>query len=284
MMGTDRQTDRRTDGQTQVTTITLRPKRPRVNNRHQCIFQCHSIGTGFPASTPTCELAAFPCTFVIFCWAVLRGVMPRSCWLAGLPTIKVDMATWRCCWGLLTPRTGITTLPAAFCMGERTRFMVFSGTCGGGMALFSTSIWPARFTAASPPGVCLGEVFIFNAFINSGLISHFLSGLVSIWQRVSPREGLSSWLEVSMGVPCWAMAITPGQRHYRHAHYSQHCYRGGEQQIPIKYINTSRHREKFGLLPDGGQILAWFCWYQTWPYTGVLPVLLICYQPMSEDW
>ena len=29
----NRQTDRRTDGQTQVTTITLRPKRPRVNNR-----------------------------------------------------------------------------------------------------------------------------------------------------------------------------------------------------------------------------------------------------------
>ena len=29
-MGTDRQTDRRTDGQTEVTTITLRPKRPRV--------------------------------------------------------------------------------------------------------------------------------------------------------------------------------------------------------------------------------------------------------------
>ena len=31
-------------------------------------------------------------------------------------------------------------------------------------------------------------------------------------------------------------------------------------------------------------ILAWFCWYQTWLYTGVLPVLLIFYQPMSEDW
>ena len=40
----------------------------------------------------------------------------------------------------------------------------------------------------------------------------------------------------------------------------------------------------FGLLPDKGQILAWFCWYQTWLYTEVLPVLLIFNQPMSEDW
>ena len=36
----------------------------------------------------------------------------------------------------------------------------------------------------------------------------------------------------------------------------------------------------FGLLPDQGQIFVWFCWYQT----GVLPVLLIFYQPVSEDW
>ena len=36
-----------------------------------------------------------------------------------------------------------------------------------------------------------------------------------------------------------------------------------------------------GLLPEQGGILAWFCWYQTWLYTRVLPVLLICYQQMS---
>ena len=46
-MGTDRQTDRRTDGQTQVTTITLRPKRPRVKkqtfaqNKNVVISQRH---------------------------------------------------------------------------------------------------------------------------------------------------------------------------------------------------------------------------------------------------
>ena len=39
----------------------------------------------------------------------------------------------------------------------------------------------------------------------------------------------------------------------------------------------------FVLLPDRRGILAWFCWYQTWLYTGVLPVLLIFYQQMSED-
>ena len=39
----------------------------------------------------------------------------------------------------------------------------------------------------------------------------------------------------------------------------------------------------FGFLPDRGGILAWFCWYQTWLYTGVLPVLLIFYQQMSKD-
>ena len=39
----------------------------------------------------------------------------------------------------------------------------------------------------------------------------------------------------------------------------------------------------FGPIPDQGQIFAWFSWYQAWLYTRVLPVLLIFYQPMSED-
>ena len=39
----------------------------------------------------------------------------------------------------------------------------------------------------------------------------------------------------------------------------------------------------FGFLPDRRGILAWFYWYQTWLYTGVLPVLLIFYQQMSKD-
>ena len=41
--------------------------------------------------------------------------------------------------------------------------------------------------------------------------------------------------------------------------------------------------KSFGLLLDQGGILAWFCWYQTWLYIGVLPVQLIFYQQMSKD-
>ena len=39
----------------------------------------------------------------------------------------------------------------------------------------------------------------------------------------------------------------------------------------------------FGLSLDWGQILPWFCSYQTWLYTGILPVLVIFYQLMSKD-
>ena len=40
-------------------------------------------------------------------------------------------------------------------------------------------------------------------------------------------------------------------------------------------VTVTDTMKTFGISPDRGQTLAWFWWYQTWSYTGVLLVLLI---------
>ena len=55
----NRQTDRRTDGQTQVTTITLRPKRPRVKKSKEimCNLMFDSVAANSPWARPLISAA-----------------------------------------------------------------------------------------------------------------------------------------------------------------------------------------------------------------------------------